>query len=108
MKKKTIVLCCTIVIFLAGNIFQFWSYNYANKLPVDAVPNAATALKITDAVWFSISKYGVFSEEHAVIEVTFDILKNSWKVSGRNPGYLDGCFTITIRKSDGKILHMGW
>ena len=106
MKYKMVILCCIIVFLLFGNGFQFVWNNYANRLPVDAVPNEVTALEIGKAVLMSVSLgYDVDTLDERSFDVTFNNRQNVWIITSSLPdGYLGGVSEIIIRKSDGKII----
>jgi len=123
VENKTLALYFIIAILLASNVFQFCWNNYSNRLVTDdiiigeeaywndylsftdAVPDEETALKIGEAVAYSVYDDGPWLNRP--FKVIFIESKQVWIVYGTLPVEMDGGTPeITIRKSDGKILEI--
>ena len=72
--------------------------------PAGYVPDAATAIRIAEAVWLPIyGKDQIESERPFIAELSSDV----WTVTGSLPeGWKGGTAEIEIRKTDGTILRV--
>jgi len=103
MRKKVITV---VIITLAMlNIAQLISNIAVHRISTDAIPDEETALAVGRAILSS-----VLGEEAVLLNEPFsvgylDTHKQYWAVAGfNNPEYLGVPPSITIRKSDGKVL----
>ena len=105
MKKKAVAVYCIIIILLLTNIFQFVWNIYGSRLPMAAVPDENTALKIAEAIYLSAIDEDEMLNE--ITKVTFDDLKKVWYVQITPPeGYMGVWAYFSIRMSDGKVIEM--
>jgi len=100
-----VILYCVIAILLIINICQFIQNHRSSKLPVIAVPDEATALRIAESVL--ITAYGNTVLDKRPFIVSFNNVRKIWNISGSlPPGYVGGVPEITIRQKDSRILNI--
>ena len=107
--KKVIVFVIIIVFVIAISGILVFNMTkpqdgYVYKLEDGFVPDAETAIKIAEAVWYPI--YGDLTEEQPFI-ATYIEKDNAWYVRGsmpENTTTVGGMAEILIRKSDGKVI----
>lgn len=100
---KTIPQMMAVLLLMVG--CQSMSENRPNfRPPAGYVPDAATAIRIAEAVWSPIyGKDKIESERPFVAELSGDV----WTVTGSLPkGWKGGTAEIEIRKTNGTILRV--
>jgi len=107
--KVRIILASAVIILLIGGaiiLLSLFGGNNKGYMPEDGVvPNAETAIKIAEVVWFPIYGDSIYTKQPFNAE--YKAKEKCWYVSGTLPeNTLGGVPEIKINKMDGKILYI--
>jgi len=106
MKKIPIILLSLSFIFLSlSEVYKKPSDNRAfltGYIPPNGfIPNAMTAIKIAEAIWYPIYGNKIYTKK----PFKASLKKNIWIVEGSLPANSEGGIPyIEIQKKDGKVL----